>query len=250
MDWQDEGIILGTRRHGETSVIVELMTRVHGRHLGLVQGGRSHKMQPLLQAGNRVAAGWRARLDEHLGQYVLEPVSFAAARLIESRLALSGMQLLASHLRLLPERDPHPQLFETLAVILDCFEDPPLSGELVARFELKLLDELGFGLALEECAATGRRDELVYVSPKSGRAVCREAGLPYADRMLALPGFLAKNAGCSASADELQSAWKLISFFFARDVYGPRGLEPPDARQAFVSALQKHFADSPAIAAA
>jgi DNA repair protein RecO (recombination protein O) len=241
MDWRDEGIILGTRKHGETSAIVELMTRDHGRHLGLVQGGRSHKLRPLLQAGNRVAAEWRARLDEHLGQYVLEPVSFAAARLIESRLALSGMQLLASHLRLLPERDPHPQLFETLAVILDCFEDPPLSGELIARFELRLLDELGFGLALDECAATGRRDELIYVSPKSGRAVCREAGAPYADRMLSLPGFFGKNPGCSASVDELEAAWKLSGFFLARDVYGPRGVEPPDARSAFILAIRKQL---------
>jgi DNA repair protein RecO (recombination protein O) len=239
MDWRDEGIILGTRRHGETSVIVELMTRERGRHLGLVQGGRSHKMRPLLQTGNRVAAEWRARLDEHLGQFVLEPISFAAARLIESRLALNGLQLLAAHLRLLPERDPHPQLFETLAVILDCFEDPPLSGELIARFELRLLDELGFGLALDECAATGRRDELIYVSPKSGRAVCREAGQPYADRMLSLPGFFSKNAGCSASVEELEAAWKLCGFFLARDVYGPRGLEPPDARSAFIAAIRK-----------
>ena len=239
MDWRDEGIILGTRKHGETSAIVELMTREHGRHLGLVQGGRSHKMRPLLQAGNRVAAEWRARLDEHLGQYVLEPLSFAAARLIESRLALSGMQLLAAHLRLLPERDPHPQLFETLAVILDCFEDHLLAGELIARFELKLLDELGFGLALDECAATGRRDDLIYVSPKSGRAVCREAGLPYADRMLPLPSFFARNAGCSASVDELEAAWKLSGFFLSRDVYGPRGVEPPDGRFAFIAAIRK-----------
>ena len=238
MDWRDEGIILGTRKHGETSAIVELMTRAHGRHLGLVQGGRSHKMRPLLQAGNRVSAEWRARLDEHLGQFVLEPVSFAAARLIESRLALSGLQLLASHLRLLPERDPHPQLFETLAVILDCFEDPHLSGELIARFELRLLDELGFGLALDECAATGRRDELIYVSPKSGRAVCREAGVPYADRMLSLPGFFARSAGCGASAEELEAAWKLSGFFLARDVYGPRGAAPPDARSAFIAAIR------------
>ncbi len=241
MDWRDEGIILGTRKHGETSAIVELMTRDHGRHLGLVQGGRSHKLRPLLQAGNRVAAQWRARLDEHLGQFVLEPVSFAAARLIESRLALAGLQLLASHLRLLPERDPHPQLFETLAVILDCFEEPLLSGELIARFELRLLDELGFGLSLDECAATGSRDELIYVSPKSGRAVCREAGAPYAAKMLALPGFISRNPGCSASVEELEAAWKLSGFFLARDVYGPRGVEPPDGRSAFILALRKQL---------
>ena len=239
MDWRDEGIILGTRRHGETSVIVELMTCAHGRHLGLVQGGRSHKLRPLLQTGNRVTAEWRARLDEHLGIYVLEPVSFAAARLIESRLALNGLQLLAAHLRLLPERDPHPQLFETFAIILDCFDNPALAGELIARFELKLLDELGFGLALDECAATGRRDDLIWVSPKSGRAVCREAGQPYADRMLSLPDFLSQSPGRGADSDQLDCAWKLNAFFLGRDVYGPRGIEPPDARSAFITAIRK-----------
>ncbi len=239
MDWRDEGIILGTRRHGETSVIVELMTRERGRHLGLVQGGRSHRMQPLLQIGNRVAAEWRARLDEHLGQYVLEPVTFAAARLIESRLALNGVQLIAAHLRLLPERDPHPQLFDILAVVLECFDNPAQAGELMARFELKLLDELGFGLDLEECAATGRRDDLVWVSPKSGRAVCREAGAPYAAKLLVLPSFLNQSPGRGATADELDAAWKLSAYFLARDVYGPRGLEPPDARSAFIAAIRK-----------
>lgn len=247
MDWTDEGIIIGTRRHGETSAIVELMTRDHGRHLGLVQGGRSHKMQPLLQTGNRVTAGWRARLDEHLGNYSLEPVTFAAARLIESRLALSGVQLIAAHLRLLPERDPHPQLFEMLCVVLDCFDNAALAGELIARFEIKLLDELGFGLDLEECAATGKREELIWVSPKSGRAVSREAGAPYADRLLALPQFLRAAPGGGANADELDAAWRLAGFFLNRDVYGPRGIEPPDARASFIATVGKtvpHLADT------
>jgi DNA repair protein RecO (recombination protein O) len=239
MDWRDEGIIIGTRRHGETSAIVELMTRDHGRHLGLVQGGRSHKMQPLLQTGNRVSAEWRARLDEHLGNYVLEPIAFEAAKLIESRLALNGVQLIAAHLRLLPERDPHPQLFDILGVVLDCFENPALAGELVARFEVKLLDELGFGLDLDECAATGRRDDLIWVSPKSGRAVCRDAGAPYADKLLALPHFLRASPGKGASDKELAAAWRLTGYFLNRDVYGPRGLEAPEARASFIAALQK-----------
>jgi DNA repair protein RecO (recombination protein O) len=250
MDWSDEGIIIGTRRHGETSAIVELMTRDHGRHLGLVQGGRSHKMQPLLQIGNRVTAQWRARLDEHLGNYALEPVNFAAARLIESRLALNGVQLIAAHLRLLPERDPHPQLFDMLCVVLDCFDTPALAGELVARFEIKLLDELGFGLDLEQCAATGGRDELIWVSPRSGRAVCREAGAPFADRLLALPPFLRASPGNGASASELDEAWRLTGLFLNRDVYGPRGLEPPDARTAFIAALSKLLAAQQDAAAA
>jgi DNA repair protein RecO (recombination protein O) len=245
MDWRDEGIIIGTRRHGETSAIVELMTRDHGRHLGLVQGGRSHKMQPLLQMGNCVSAEWRARLDEHLGNYTLEPIAFAAARLIESRLALNGVQLIAAHLRLLPERDPHPQLYEILCVVLDSFDNPALAGELIARFEVRLLDELGFGLDLDQCAATGRRDDLIWVSPKSGRAVCREAGAPYADKLFALPDFLHASPGQGATAGQLTAAWRLSGYFLNRDVYGPRGLEPPESRAAFIAALQKALIAAP-----
>ena len=107
MEWRDEGIILGTRRHGETSAILEVMTRAHGRHLGLVRGGRSRKQQPVLQAGNRVDLLWRARLDEHLGTFQAEALDLNAARLFDSAAAIYGLQTLAGHLRLLPERDPH-----------------------------------------------------------------------------------------------------------------------------------------------
>ncbi|MBX3570113.1 MAG: DNA repair protein RecO, partial [Rhizobiaceae bacterium] len=168
MEWRDEGIILGTRRHGETSVILEVMTRAHGRHLGLVRGGRSRKQQPVLQAGNRVDLTWRARLDEHLGSFQAEPVTLNAARLFDSAAAVYGLQVLAAHLRLIPERDAHPALFELLAVLVDHLDDAAVAGELVARFELMVLEELGFGLDLSECAATGSRTDLVYVSPRSG----------------------------------------------------------------------------------
>ena len=120
MQWTDDGIILGTRRHGETSLIVELMTRGHGRHLGLVRGGRSRRLQPVLQPGNSVRATWRARLDEHLGNYTVEATTQRAARLIESAVGLYGIQALAALLRLLPERDPHARILTALAAILDC----------------------------------------------------------------------------------------------------------------------------------
>lgn len=233
MDWQDEGIILGTRRHGETSVIAELMTRHHGRHQGLVKGGRSSKMQPLLQIGNHVEVTWRARLDEHLGQFALEPIAFSAARLMESQMALNGMQVLAAHLRLLPDRDPHPSLFDQLVTIIDHFDEPVLAIEFMARFELRLLEELGFGLDLSECAATGTTQDLVYVSPKSGRAVSREAGKPWADKLLALPPFLEGRPGCGLDAVSAEAAWKLAAFFLERDVWMPRGITPPEARAAF-----------------
>jgi DNA repair protein RecO (recombination protein O) len=160
MEWRDEGIILGTRRHGETSAILEVMTGAHGRHLGLVRGGRGRRMQPLLQPGNRVELHWRARLDEHLGLYQVEPLELNAARLFDSAVAVFGLQTLAAHLRLLPERDPHRTLYETLGLVIGHLEDPVSAAELLIRFELLVLDELGFGLDLSQCAATGSRDDL------------------------------------------------------------------------------------------
>lgn len=239
MEWQDDGIILGTRRHGETSAIVELMTRAHGRHLGLVRGGRSRRMQPLLQAGNRVEVVWRARLEEHLGNFLVEPVAFSAARLMETPLALQGLQLAAAHLRLLPERDPHGGLYEMLGLILEHMDEPLAAGELLLRLEVMMLDELGFGLDLKTCAATGRRDDLVYVSPKTGRAVSREAGAPWADRMLPLPAFLASTGIRATSAEELAEAFRMTGHFFARHVWEARGITPPEARAGFIAIVTR-----------
>ncbi|MEW9806699.1 DNA repair protein RecO [Mesorhizobium marinum] len=239
MEWRDEGIILGTRRHGETSAILEVMTRLHGRHLGLVRGGRSRKQQPLLQAGNRVDLLWRARLDEHLGTFQVEALDLNAARLFDSACAIYGLQTLAGHLRLLPERDPHERLYETLGLVIDHLDDPAAAGELVVRFEVMLLDELGFGLDLSECAATGSRVDLAYVSPKSGRAVSRDAGEPWRDRMLVLPSFLLE-PGQRADASAVAQAFLLTGFFFSRHVYEPRGFGEPEARSAFLGALRRH----------
>lgn len=242
MEWRDEGIILGTRRHGETSAILEVMTRAHGRHLGLVRGGRSRRMQPLLQAGNRVEIVWRARLDEHLGLYQVEPLELHAARLFDSACAVYGLQTIAAHLRLLPERDPHENLYETLALLLAHLDEPAAAGELVVRFELLVLDELGFGLDLTRCAATGGRDDLAFVSPKTGRAVGREAGAPWADRMLALPAFLRRGSGLRADLAAMEDGFRLTGFFLGRHVYEPRGLDAPEARAGFLAALRRHLA--------
>ncbi|WP_420959948.1 DNA repair protein RecO [Brucella sp. IR073] len=239
MEWRDEGIILGTRRHGETSVIVELMTRAHGRHLGLVRGGRSRKQQPLLQPGNRVDALWYARLDEHMGTFQIEPLSFAAARLIEMPVALYGIQLAAAHLRLLPERDPHPALYETLGLMIEHFGDPMAAGELLLRFEVMMLEELGFGLDLTACAATGSREHLAYVSPKSGRAVSRDAGAPYADKLLPLPEFVSDTRVRADSLAEIDAAFRMTGYFLMRHVWEPRALTPPEARAGFMAALGK-----------
>ncbi|MFL4990986.1 MAG: DNA repair protein RecO, partial [Microvirga sp.] len=155
MQWTDEGVVLGVRKHGETSVILELMTRGHGRHLGLVHGGRSKTLQPVLQPGNTVHVTWRARLDEHLGAYQVEGLDLRAARLMGSSMALYGLATLAHLLRYFPERDPHFPLYETLTVLVDHLDDADLAPALFVRFELAMLTELGFGLALSSCAATG-----------------------------------------------------------------------------------------------
>lgn len=239
MQWQDEGIIIGVRRHGETSVVAELMTRERGRHMGLVRGGRSRSMQPVLQPGNRVDAVWRARLDEHLGDYRLEPLQLRAARLMESATALYGVQAMGALLRLLPERDPHPHLYEALDAILDNMDDPGGAGQLFVRFELAVLNDLGFGLDLSECAATGLRENLIYVSPKSGRAVSRDAGAPWADRMLPLPGFLAASQVRAIEAQDMADAFRLSGFFLHRHVYEPRGIQENAARESFVQAALK-----------
>jgi DNA repair protein RecO (recombination protein O) len=239
MQWQDQAIILGVKRHGETSVIAEVMTRERGRHLGLVRSGRSRTMQPVLQPGNEVEVTWRARLDEHLGDFRIEPVKLRAARLMETATAVYGVQAMGALLRLLPERDPHPHLFEALEVILDNLHNPVDAGELFVRFELAVLNDLGFGLDLSECAATGIRTDLAYVSPKSGRAVSRDAGEPWADKMLLLPAFLSVEKNHAADFDSLVAAFRLTGFFLHRHVYEPRGLEASAARDGFVQAALK-----------
>jgi len=239
MEWRDEGIILGTRRHGETSAILEVMTRAHGRHLGLVRGGRSRRMQPLLQPGNRVELLWRARLDEHLGVFQAEALELNAARLFDSACAVFGLQTLAAHLRLLPERDPHARLYETLEIVLGHLDSAAVAGELLVRFELMLLDELGFGLDLGQCAATGTNEDLAYVSPKSGRAVSRGAGAPWHDRLLLLPSFLRHGSGLRGTGAEIDDAFRLTGFFLSRHVYEPRGMTEPEARAGFLAALRR-----------
>ena len=238
MEWSDEGIILGVRRHGETSAIVELMTPVRGRHLGLVRGGVSRRIKPYLQPGNSVRAVWRARLDEHLGNYTIEGTVLRADRLMASAAASYCLQTVAALLRLLPERDPHIALYDALSLIADHLEEPSIAAPLLVRFELQLLAELGFGLDLAECAATGNAEELVYVSPKSGRAVSREAGEPWKGQLLSLPAFLSGN-GAGASADDVAAAFLLTEHFLLRRVFEPRGIALPETRAAFLASVAR-----------
>ena len=240
MEWKDEALILGIRRHGEGSVIVEAMTRGHGRHLGLVRGGRSAQMRSVLQAGNSVQVTWRARLDEHLGNYAVEAETLRAAGLMQTGLGLYGLQTLAAHLRLLPERDPHASLYEAALVMLGHFDEPRKAARLMIRFELALLDELGFGLDLTQCAATGATSQLAFVSPKTGRAVSRAGAGPWADRLLALPAFLSASSSLEeGDASPLEQGFRLTGHFLARNVWEPRGIRPPDEREGFMRSVTK-----------
>jgi DNA repair protein RecO (recombination protein O) len=240
MEWTDEGIVLGVRRHGESSAIVELLTREHGRHLGLVRGGAGSRMRPLLQPGNSVTALWRARLDEHLGYYQLEGTRLRAASLMAASHAVYGVTHLASLARLLPERDPHADIYDMLELTLDDFEDAGVAAVHLIRFELAMLAELGFGLDLANCAATGATSELIYVSPKSGGAVSRTAGEPFRDRLLRLPAFLREDDSSNAcSEQDLLDGFALTGRFLLRNVLEPRGQNHSDARAGFIGAVTR-----------
>ena len=234
MQWTDEGIVLGSRHHGETSAILELMTRAHGRHLGLVRGGASSRLRPVLQPGNAVRAIWRARLDEHLGNYTVEALRTHAASSLAPAHVVYGVTHLAALCRLLPERDPHAEVHDALVAVLDQLENK-LAAALVVRFELQMLTELGFGLDLAACAATGQATDLGYVSPKSGRAVSRSAGEPWHSRLLRLPAFLA--GANNPSFDDLADGFTLTGFFLRRHVLDPRGLVFVDAREGFIATV-------------
>lgn len=238
MEWTDEGIVLGVRRHGESSAIVELLTRQHGRHLGLVRGGAGSRMRPLLQPGNSVSAVWRARLDEHLGTFAIEGLKLRAATLLGSSHGVYGVTHLASIARLLPERDPHEDIFAMLEHSLDDFDDIGSAAVHVIHFELAMLSELGFRLALDNCAVTGETTDLIYVSPKSGGAVSRGAGDPWRDRLLRLPPFLRQGKVANDLTDEdLQDGFRLTGLFLLRRVLEPRGQAHSDARAGFINAL-------------
>lgn len=234
MHWSEQGLVLGARKHGESSVILELLTRDHGRHLGLVHGGRSRRLQPVLQAGNTVHAVWRARLDEHLGTFAVEGSAMRSSRLMEVPMALCGVAALATLLRLLPERDPHPALFDAAVALVERLDDTRAAPALFVRFELMLLTEIGFGLDLGECASTGSRDDLVYVSPKSGRAVSAAAGEPYKERLFRLPAFLRTDASTPTTA-ELVAGFGLTEHFLHAHALEPRGLPVPEERTRFVA---------------
>ena len=238
MDWNDEGVILSVRPHGETGAVLELFTRGHGRHLGLVHGGRSRRLRPVLQTGNHLDVTWKARLADHLGHFGVELRKGYAAAVMEDASALAALTSMVALARLLPERDPHPNLYEVTLFVLGFLDEPQVWPALVVRWELALLEELGFGLDLASCAATGTTADLVYVSPKSGRAVSGEAGEPYKDRLLALPAFLRGRATGPVTEEDVRAGFALTGHFLDARVLRPREIPMPDARARLLSYLR------------
>ena len=238
MEWQDRGVVLGGRVYGETSVILELLTADHGRHMGLVRGGRSRRLRPVLQPGNTVAATWRARIDDHMGAFTIEPLVLRVARFIDSVESLQAVNHLCGLARLLPERESHVILHDMLHATMEGIEDRRTLPLQVLQFELALLAELGFGLDLTRCAATQSCEALLYVSPKSGRAVSALAGAPYHDRLLTLPAFLRPDSGAAPiRSEDFVAAFRLTEHFLNRDVFAPRNLPLPESRRGYLAAL-------------
>jgi DNA repair protein RecO (recombination protein O) len=232
MDWSDRGIVLSAKKHGETSLIVQLLTERHGRHAGLVRGGTSSRARGLYQPGNLLAAHWRARLAEHLGNYTCEMVTSSAATLLDNGgklAALSSAAALAE--AALPEREPHADVFESFSALIAALGAAHGADDWApayVRFELGLLASLGFGLDLERCAATGSNDNLAYVSPKSGRAVSLSAGEAWRDKLLALPRFLLADE--HPAPGEVGQGLALTGHFLERHVFAPHGKGLPAAR--------------------
>lgn len=236
MDFSDEGILISARPLGEANAIAELLTALHGRHLGLVRGGRSRRLRPLLQPGNLLALSWRARLTDHLGSFAVELIAPHAARVLDDEAALAAISSLTTLAKHLPERDPHPELYHGAIEVLRALEDAKIWPALLVRWEMMLLQDLGFGLDLSQCAATGADADLAFVSPRSGRAVSRDAGQPYCDRLLKLPRFLLEEEAQPAPHDVL-AAFALTGHFLERDVLAPQGLALPQARERLIQLL-------------
>jgi DNA repair protein RecO (recombination protein O) len=238
VEWAAPAVVLSARPHGESGLIATVLTEAQGRHAGLVKGGASRNQAALWQTGNLIEARWVARLADQLGALSGEMVHAAAALAMDDALALATLSAACAVAEgALPEREAHPACFHGLvAVIAALARGPERALPLLVRWELGLLAELGYGLDLARCAATGTAENLIYVSPKSGRAVSAEAGAPYAARLLALPSFLGDEAQ-GGDAPEWLAGLRLTGFFLARDAFGLQHRPLPAAREALEARL-------------
>lgn len=235
MEWRDEGVIISSRKYGEFDAILEVLTREHGRHAGIVKGGLGRRQRGNIQPGNEVSVRWRGRLETHLGTYTVELKNARAVAFLYCPSKLAALNSCSSLLSLaMAENEPHSLLLDGFLALLDTLEAAEDNithwGPLLVRWELGLLSELGFALELESCASTGKSNELIYVSPKSGRAVSRQAGEPYHDKMLKLPEFLTKNTR-EVILDDVKDGLRLTEFFMDRHMLSPFGKKIPQARR-------------------
>jgi DNA repair protein RecO (recombination protein O) len=240
MEWRDQGILLSARRHGETSAIIEVFTPEQGRHAGVVRGGTSRKIAPSLQPGAQLDLAWRARLEDHIGAFTVEPLRSRAAVAMQDRLALAGLNAVTALLAFcLPEREPHPALYRRSEALLDMLGQGDVWPLAYLKWELRLLEEMGYALDLDSCAVTGATEGLVYVSPKTGRAVSAKGAGEWADRLLPLPPVLRGGAGSDAEvAQGLVTTGHFLTAHLARDLGG----KPlPEARARFIDAFSRRL---------
>jgi len=237
MEFEDDGFVLSARAHGETGAIVELITARHGKYAAHVAGAASRRIKPFLQAGARVLVSYRARTSDQLGAATLEPVGEGPSALFDDPLALAGLASAAAVAAgALPEREPHPGAFLGFEALLAVLAAPEIWPAVYVRFEAGLLADLGFGLDLSKCAVTGSLDNLVYVSPRTGRAVSAEAGGEYAARLLTLPPFMLSAQG-GLSAGDIGAGLNLTAHFLERFVFSPLNRPLPPARHWLVDRL-------------
>ncbi|QOL81784.1 DNA repair protein RecO [Pseudooceanicola spongiae] len=242
MEWREDGILLAVRRHGESAAIIEVFTPSHGRHAGIVRGGASRKIAPMLQPGAQLDIAWRARLEEHLGYFAVEPIRSRAAVSLGERLALAGLNAVTGLLVFcLPEREAHPRLYRQTEQLLDLLDAPEVWPLAYLQWELSLLEDMGYGLDLSVCAVTGATEGLAYVSPRTGRAVTRVGAGEYADRLLPLVPCLTGQG--DAPDAEVAEALKLTGHFLHNRLAPELGSKPlPDARQRLIDAITRRVA--------
>lgn len=239
MEFEDDAYVLSARAHGETGAIVELLTARHGKYVAHVAGGASRRMKPFLQAGARTILHYRARVSDQLGSAQLEPVGEGPSALFDDRTALAGLSAAAAvAAAALPEREPHPGVFLAFEALTAALMLPEIWPAVFVRFEAGLLQELGFGMDLSKCAATGEVDDLIYVSPRTGRAVSRKAGEPYKDRLLPLPPFML-SAQTGLAAGDVRAGLDLTAHFLELFVFGPINKPLPPARVWLVERLSE-----------
>jgi DNA repair protein RecO (recombination protein O) len=239
MNWREDGILLAMRKHGEASAIIELFTESRGLYAGIVRGGASRKMAPILQPGAQLDAQWHARLEDHLGSFTVEPMRSRMDVAFSDRRALAGLSAVTSVLSfVLPEREPHPALYRRTLALLELLDEPEIWPLAYLHWEVALLEDLGFGLDLRSCVVTGERENLIYISPKSGRAVSKRGAGEWADRLLPLPLVLLQKG--QAPDFEIIQGLDVTGFFM--DVHLARylGNRPiPSARGRLIDVLRR-----------